>query len=49
LNIDGISQGTRTNKGRKVLFDIDKLKTFLNMDCVEDIKDVNDIDEFEEE
>ena len=50
LNINGISQGARTNKGRKVIYDIDKLKTFLKIDCVENIKEetFND-NEFEEE
>ncbi len=48
MNINGISQGSRTNKGRKILFDIDKLKIFLKMDFIEDVKDITD-DEYEEE
>lgn len=47
LNIKGLTQGSRTNKGRKVLFNIDELKSFFNMNDVEDVTDKTD--EYEEE
>jgi hypothetical protein len=49
LKINGIEKGRHTRKGNSMYLNFDDIKEFLNINNVEDIKEEEEVDEFEEE